>query len=164
MDNCCLNLETLQLKKADLSEEEHLVLFQKLLLEDNEFAGFIKPLFLKGVIQQESDIYSSYYIVYDDLNAIGYIYLSNIDLMNRVSLLYVIESSFRGKKYGKRLLREVSQFLFNNDNNIHEIELYIEGNNRYSKKAAVDAGFQKEGLFHYRINREILFNSQKINR
>lgn len=154
------SIGNLILKKVDLDDKGHLELLQKLLLENNEFSGFIRPLLTSNQLRQGEDIYSSHYIVsLEDIN-LGYVYISNIDSFQRVSLNYAIESSCRGNQYGKLLLTEISQFLFQRDNSINEIELYIENSNRHSKRVALDVGFQKQGLFHYRIDRSLVSHEE----
>lgn len=153
LNTTCFNIGSLTLEKVDLDDKNHLELLQSLLLENNEFSGFIRPLFSENFSGNGASIYSSHYIVSLKGIGIGYVYISNLDSFQRVSLNYVIESSFRGKHYGKLLLTEISEFLFQKDIHIKEIELYIENSNCYSKKVALDVGFQKQGLFHYRIDR-----------
>lgn len=155
MDNLdtTFNIGSLNLEKVDLDNKRHLGLLHRLLLEDNEFSGFIKPVLANHKLEYGDDIYSSHYIVSFDGIDVGYVYISSLDSFQRVSLNYVIESSFRGNQYGKLLLTEISQFLFQKSELIEEIELYIENSNRHSKRVALDVGFEKQGLFHYRIDR-----------
>ena len=154
------SIGNLTLKKVDLDNKSHLEWLQKLLLENNEFSGFIKPILTSGHVRQGEGINSFHYVVsLEDIN-VGYVYISSLDSFQRVSLNYVIESSFRGNQYGKLLLTEISEFLFQRDNRINEIELYIENSNRHSKRVALDVGFKKQGLFHYRIDRSLFFHDE----
>lgn len=83
------------------------------------------------------------YIIINELdNYIGYLNISNPTEAfygNTVSLYYAIEESYRGKEYGKRIIQEVSDWLFS-ENNIECIVAQVDTKNSHSINTLTKAG------------------------
>lgn len=84
-------------------------------------------------------LFQSAFLVVDKHTPIGYVYFSGVS-NDEVFLECSILSNYRGKGYSKRVLNEVSEYLFNN-HNIMSVKLDISPNNELSIKSAMSCGF-----------------------
>lgn len=81
------------------------------------------------------------YIVKDDKDLIGYIKASRGFNLFTLDVDYGIHPAFRYKGYGTKLLKESSDYFFENIENLHNIRLSIFFGNDFSLKCATKAGF-----------------------
>ena len=70
---------------------------------------------------------------------IGYLYISSL-IRDEVFLEYAVLKEYRGKGYGSTIIRETSDYLFEN-HNIRSIRLDIDPSNKNSINAAEACGY-----------------------
>lgn len=84
-------------------------------------------------------IYNSAFIVLDENNPIGYLFISSM-INDEVFIEYSVLKEHRQKGYGKKVVNEISDYLFEN-NNIKSIILDIDPSNKNSMLLASSCGF-----------------------
>ena len=107
-----MNLESLELEKIDYKKVEHLE-FLKLLMNSTsiDYLWDISDGNLSVNLNENSFI-----VLNDSKQKIGYLNISDITEAiygKTVSIYYAIEENYRGKGYGKKLVKEISHYLFN---------------------------------------------------
>lgn len=88
---------------------------------------------------QNDGLFQTAYVVLMGEEAVGYVYFSAVR-NDEVFLELEVDSEHRGKGYGKLILNEVSDYLFNNCN-IKSIMLDIDPSNEKSIRTAESCGF-----------------------
>lgn len=84
-------------------------------------------------------IYQSAFVVEDLGIPIGYVFISSM-IRDEVFLEYAVLEEHRGKGYGSDIIRETSDYLFQN-HNIRAIRLDIDPSNKNSINAAEASGY-----------------------
>ncbi len=108
-----MRLETLELEKIDYKNKEHLK-FLKLLMNSSNIN------YLWDLSNKELSINTNgngYIVRNNNKEKIGYLSVSDVTEAiygKTVSIYYAIEEMYRGKNYGKELVKQVSAYLFNN--------------------------------------------------
>lgn len=94
---------------------------------------------------------------------IGYFFISK-RIKDEVFLEYSLINKFKGKGYGKLMLSEVSEYLFNNYN-IKSITLDIEPSNLPSVMTAVSVGYtvDEDDYLERNMNGKILYRMDNYN-
>lgn len=139
------NLDTLSMVSYDDNLEEHRK-FKKELLNDESFQKYFGEMFIK----KASDIFTSSdhielkkaYLVKDIDQIVGMIRIFSYHQSGVVNIQYAVRPSVRKQGYGSRILKEISEFLI--QNNIRTIEGDIDKNNIGSLKIATSLGYEKE--------------------
>jgi len=133
-----IKLDTLELIRYN--EEKH-----SLLKDDFEHGASFSPHIYKIGERLElsknnkDSIYQSAFVVEDNNIPIGYVFISNM-VNDEVFIEYSILKEYRRKGYGSRLVNEVSDYLFTN-NNIKNVKLDIDPSNKNSVFLANSCGF-----------------------
>ena len=132
-----IKLETLDLIRYD--NEKHFNLKSEFLGNSN--SKYVQKIGERLELSQNNDktIYQSAFVVEDFGLSIGYLYISNMS-NDEVFLECSILKEFRQKGYGSRILKEVSDYLFEK-HNIKNIRLDIEPSNIRSIATAKSCGF-----------------------
>lgn len=89
--------------------------------------------------KEDKTIYNNAFIVLEQNNPIGYLFISSM-INDEVFIEYSILKEYRRKGYGKKLVNEISDYLFEN-NNIKSIILDIDPSNKNSMLLASSCGF-----------------------
>ena len=134
-----IKLETLDLTRYDAEKHR----FLKEDLENGESASrFIHQMAqrLDNSIYAGENIFQSAFVVLDREIPIGYVYISS-NKNDEVFLEYSLLKSFRGMGYGKRLLNEVSNYLFEN-HNIRCIKGDVDPSNKNSQMMLESCGYE----------------------
>lgn len=132
-----IKLDTLNLTRYDEKYEK-----LKIDLENGESSSrFIHQIAqrLDTSIYSKENIFQSAFVVLDGEIPIGYLYISsnkNDEVFLECSLL----KSFRGKGYGKRILNEISDYLFVN-HNIRSIRADVDPSNKNSMMVLESCGY-----------------------
>ena len=84
-------------------------------------------------------LFESAFVVLDENEDIGYLYISNVR-NDEVFLEYAILDEFRGMGYASSLIREISDYLFE-EYNIRSIRLDIDPSNKNSMNVACACDF-----------------------
>ena len=87
----------------------------------------------------DKSIYQSAFVVEEEQIPIGYLYISNVS-RDEVFLEYGVLKNFRKKGYATRIIKEISDYLFENYN-IKNIRLDIDPSNIGSIATAKSCGF-----------------------
>ena len=87
----------------------------------------------------DSSLYQSAFVILDDDVPVGYLYISSM-INDEVYLEYAILKDYRGMGYASDIVREISDYLFQNYN-IRSIKLDIDPSNKSSIMVAHACGF-----------------------
>lgn len=89
--------------------------------------------------KEDNTLFNSAFIVLDEKNPVGYLFISSM-INDEVFIEYSVLKEQRQKGYGKRIVNEISDYLFEN-NNIKSIILDIDPSNKNSMLLASSCGF-----------------------
>lgn len=117
--------------------------FRDSLINDLEFRRYFGAFFLKRI----DDIFTTSnslevdkaYLVLEDDKIIGMIRIYSYHQLGFLNIQYAVNPEYRNQGYGKKILKEVSNYFLNN--NIKCISLDIDKNNIGSIKCALNAGY-----------------------
>ena len=133
-----INLESLGLEMIDYDNVEHLSFLKKLM--QSKDMSYLWNLTDSDLDNNQN--VGNYLVIGESGNYLGYLNVSDPTEAiygNTVSVYYAIEESYRGKDYGKRIISEVSDWLFNK-NNIDCIVAQVDTNNSHSINTLTKAG------------------------
>lgn len=132
-----IELETLVLIRYN--DDKHSELKSEFLGNSN--SKYVQKIDERLELSRNNDksIYQSAFVVEDNGTSIGYLYISNIS-NDEVFLECSVLKEFRKQGYGSRILREVSDYLFET-HNIRNIRLDIDPSNIGSITTAKSCGF-----------------------
>ena len=113
--------------------------------------------------KKENNIFDRGYLVSLNNNIVGYIFISKI-IKDEIFLEYSIIKGYRGKKIGKLLLSDVSNYIMENYN-IKSILLDIEPSNIPSLITAVNCGYfvDDDDYLKRDMNGKILYRMDNYN-
>ena len=116
----------------------------KMLLDD--FNGESSSKFISQIEQRlennmnnNKNFFQSAFVVLDSSMPVGYVFISN-NKKDEVFLEYSVLKKIRGKGYGRKIINELSEFLFFNYN-IKSVKLDIDPSNKNSIYVAECCGF-----------------------
>lgn len=92
--------------------------------------------------KNKENIFDSAFIVSDDDNSVGYLFISN-SRNDEVFLEYALLKDFRGMGYARELVENVTNYLFD-EHNIRSIRLDIDPSNEASMNVAEACGFVED--------------------
>lgn len=133
-----IELETLRLTRY--SEQEYRTLKEQL-ENGSSSSEYIHQIGERLELSKDNyrSIYQSAFVVLDKDVPIGYLFISNVS-KDEVFLEYAVLKDFRRMGYASRIVREISDYLFQN-HNIRSIRLDIDPSNRNSILVANSCGF-----------------------
>ena len=133
-----IELETLNLIRYNYDKHN---LIKEELSFGNSNSKYVQKISERLELSSNNDksIYQSAFVVEDKGISIGYLYISNVS-DDEVFLECSILKDFRKKGYGSKILKEVSEYLFQKEN-IRNIRLDIEPSNIASISTAKACGF-----------------------
>lgn len=136
-----IQLESLTLKQFDIKNKEHLIMLKKLINDQSitsRFNGFLPRL-----NEKSTNALNKGYLIADQDKLIGFIDIGAYEKSDKcVYLRAAIDKNERGKRYGKRSLTEVSNYLFQNYKEIESIRLKIAKDNIASRNTAASSGYK----------------------
>ena len=135
-----IELETLKLELINYNNKEHL-LFLKNLMQSKDMTYLWDLTNINLSNNQNKD---NYLVLNDKKEKIGYINISDPTEAyygNTVSIYYAIEESYRGNRYGKKIIEEVKRWLFESKN-IDCIVAQVDVDNIHSKNVLLKAGME----------------------
>ncbi len=142
-----IELQTLKLVKFDKKNSFHISFFKKLNGDPSikkRFQGLLSPLVSK-------EKFGRAFLVSDNNGLVGYIEIGEVNLEDySVYLRAAVDESRRGHDYGKKILSETSEYLFDNTD-IRSIKLKIADDNIPSMKVAFSCGYEKIGKEIYKL-------------
>ena len=143
-----IELQTLKLVKFDKKNSFHISFFKKLNGDPSikkRFQGLFAPLVSK-------ERFGRAFLVSDNNDLVGYIEIGEVNLEDySVYLRAAVDESKRGHDYGKKILSETSEYLFDNTD-IRSIKLKIADDNIPSMKVAFSCGYEKIGKEIYKLD------------
>ena len=135
-----MNIELKSILLTRYSEDKHKT------LKDELETGASHSSFIHQIGERLEDskdnnksIYQSAFVVEDLGTPIGYLYISS-RIRDEVFLEYAVLKEYRGKGYGSTIIRETSDYLFEN-HNIRSIRLDIDPSNKNSINTAEACGY-----------------------
>lgn len=145
-----MRMDTLYLVSFDKDNKKHLEFVMNLLHDESirkRFQGIFTSL-----SSNNDEIYGNAYLVKDGPNLVGYIDIGNLD-DDTIYLREAVSEEYRGQKYGARILKEVTNFLFNNVEDLEFIKVRIANDNISSLKTADACGYRwLEKDYYYKQN------------
>lgn len=137
------NIGKLVITSYDTNNNSHRE-FKNSLINDLEFKKYFGEFFLKRIddifTNSDSLEVDKAYIVLENDKIIGMIRIFSYHQLGFLNIQYAVNPEYRNQGYGKKILKEVSNYFLNN-NNIKCISLDIDKNNIGSIKCALDAGY-----------------------
>lgn len=133
-----------ELVSYDNMNVEH-VKFKNELTKDQDFKNYFGTFFAKNI----DDIFASAnelevnkaFLLLDDEKIIGMIRIFSYHEAGFLNLQYAINPLYRNQKYGTRILKEISNYLF--ENGVKVIDLNIDKSNIGSIKCATKVGYEQ---------------------
>lgn len=139
------NLDTLSIVSYDDNLPEHRK-FKRELLTDESFKEYFGEMFIKKadeIFTASNELETKKaYLVKDLDKIVGMIRIFSYHESGVANVQYAVRPSFRKQGYGSKILKELSNFLI--QNNIRCIEGDIDKNNIGSLKIATSLGYEKE--------------------
>lgn len=111
-----------------------------------EYLGDIFKVY-ENVIAKKGIDYSNVYMVYLDDKVVGLVTLYYLD--NEYEICYAVLPEYRLKHYSSDILKEFTDYVFENTN-INELYLYIKNKNVRSVKIATNNGYLKQSKIKYK--------------
>lgn len=135
-----MNIELKSLLLTRYSEDKHKSLKDEL-ETGNSHSDYIHQIGerLEGSKDETNSIYQSAFVVEDLGKPVGYLFISSM-VRDEVFLEYAVLKEFRGMGYGSDIIRETTDYLFQN-HNIRSIRLDIDPSNQSSINAAEACGY-----------------------
>ena len=153
-----IKLKSLSLTNFKISDKKKFN-FVREINYDHEIAEFVTEDIVKLFIpseQEEKLTVGPAYIIEDKEECVGFIYFPKYDKEERTVVLnYGVHPDHRNKRYGTKILEEVSEFVLNNTS-VKNVELYINGYNKGSIKCAEGAKFKLEETIPLAFGNDIL--------
>lgn len=144
-----IELNTLNLVTFDKSNHKHLTFLKKLIKDKvvlERFQGFSQHL----LHNFGNEFFDRGFLILIEQDVVGYVDISNYNYIeDSVYLRCAIDKDFRGKAIGKRLLSELTNYIFDNYSYIGKIRLKIADDNTSSLKVADACGFKWEEKDYY---------------
>jgi len=133
-----IKLETLNLVRYNPDKHKYL---KEEFKSGNSYSSYIYSIEdrLELSKNNNNNIFHSAFVIEDNTNPIGYLYISSLK-KDIVFLEYAILKDYRKMGYGSKIVNEISNYLFIN-NNIKSIKLDIDPGNKYSIALALSCGF-----------------------
>lgn len=139
-----VTLENLDLVAFDKDNENH-ISFLKSLIKDKTLLARFQGITGNLLHSHSNEFFNRSFFVSlkDSLKLIGFISIGNYDIHEKcVYLKAAIDINERGKGYGKELLSEVTNFIFNNYNQVETIRVKIANDNKASLGIASACGYK----------------------
>lgn len=136
-----IELESLKIELINYKNLKHLNFLKKLM--QSKDINYLWDLTNEDLINNQNQ--NKYIILNKDNEYIGYLNISDPTEAyygNTVSLYYAIEENYRGKEYGKKIIQEISIWLFN-EKNIECIVAQVNTKNNYSINTLTKAGMME---------------------
>jgi len=144
---------TLTLNTFDKQNRNDLEFIKKLCKDETiqkRFQGITVGL----LNNNKNDFFNHGFLVTHNNEYIGYVHIGNYDEINHcIYLRAAIDSEKRGHAYGKTLLAEITEYVFENYHQIESIRLKIAHDNKPSLNTANSCGYKwLEDYFYIKYN------------
>lgn len=147
-----INLETFDLIEYNELDLDHRIVTINLWNDKSvsSFMGDIEEFIFNVINSKSDDNYNNIYLVEKNNSIIGLVSLYCLD--TKYEICYAILEQYRNNHYASKLLKEFSNYVFNNTN-IDNLYLYINKSNIVSLKVASNNGYLKTGDVEYKKGR-----------
>lgn len=133
--------EKIKLVLFDINNEQHLSFYKELRKDESIFKWF--QGLLPNLLRKTDDIFNKGFLLSYNKELIGYMDISNYIIEEEaVYIRGAIEKEHRGKSLGKKMLKDITEYIFNNYSYIRFIKSKVNKNNIASIKMATNAGFK----------------------
>lgn len=144
-----IELSTLSLVTFDKNNPKHLIFLKKLIKDkivSERFQGFTQHL----LHNFGNEFFDRGFLILLEQDIVGYVDVGEYNYKNdSVYLRCAIDEDFRGKAIGRRLLSELTDYIFNNYPFVENIRLKIADDNKASLKVALACGYKWEDKDYY---------------
>lgn len=147
-----IKLDTIELVIFDRQNSEHIE-FLKKIVQDKEITKYFQG-FLNNLLRKSNDIFDRGYFVRVNDQLVGYFDLGKYNEAEKA--VYVREAvvkEYRGKHlgFGKLMLKEVSDYLFNTYDDLNCVKGVINKENKFSQNTMFSVGGYSVGNDYYLI-------------
>lgn len=125
----------------DLNNPKHIKMKEELI--GNSKSKFVHQVEERIDASEDNTIFGNAFLVSCGDLPIGYLYISSMP-RDYIFLEYLLISEVRGKGYGKNMLQEIEDYLFENYSRLKEIHLDIDNSNIASQTIAEYVGYYAE--------------------
>lgn len=153
-----IKIGSLSLCSFDKDNKYHIIFLKKLIHDEdilNRFQGFLSKLNNKS----SEDIFDKGFFVKNEDELIGYVDFGAYHEDDKsVYIREAIASDKRGKSYGKRILTEVTDYIFKTYPFIESVKARIASDNFASMSMAWNCGFINDGEY-FSLNKSYVKNT-----
>lgn len=136
-----IKLKTLELITFDKNNSEHLH-FLKTLIKDESITERFQGIFSSLIHNNNNNLYDKGFFISNNQKLIGYIHIGNYNKDERSLYLRIAIASYkRGEGLGKRSLKEITDYIFENTKEVENLRLKIAKDNKASINTAQAAGY-----------------------
>lgn len=141
-----IHLRKFDLEALDLSKKEHFILVSKLSEEEYTKKYISKKFsdFVKEPDNKERFETGKTYLVKNGEKIVGLIGTKEMDAKGYLEPWILISPENRSKKYGTKILEQLTPYLIENVDKLQDIKFVINKSNFASKKIAENLGFVKK--------------------
>ena len=137
-----IKLESLTLTDFNKENKEELE-FSKKLIFDESIKKWFSGIFSYLSNSHHYDFFGRGFLIKDNDIYVGYIGIGEFNENEKsVYLKAAIDKDKRGHSYGKRILSEITDYIFTNHGYVENIRLKIDSNNTASLKTAETCGYK----------------------
>lgn len=158
-----LQLENIILSLYDSNNEKHNQVLNEFETESkSQYIHDIKER-IKDSINKKSFPFDTGFFVIINNEIVGYMFISK-NILDEVYLESSLLKEYRGKKYGKLILNDVSNYLMN-ECNIRSLVLDIDPSNTPSIRTAISCGYEmdEEEYLKRNMSGKILYRLDNYN-
>lgn len=123
------------------NKEKHQNIIMELI--GNSKSSYVKQVEERINNSQEGKIFDNAFLVSCGEITIGYLFISSKP-KNYIFLEYLLIKDARNKKYGRNMLQEIEDYLFQNYTDLQEIRLDIDNSNIASQTIAENIGYYSD--------------------
>ena len=149
-------LNNLTLINFDKENKEHLE-FLKKLIHDESIKKWFNGICSGLINNPNNEFFGHSFFVKDNEDLVGYVNIGDFNTNEKsVYLRSAVEKNKRGKNYGKTILSDITDYIFDNFNEVESIRLKIDRENKASLMTANACGYLwLTDDFYYKSNPNI---------
>lgn len=149
-------LNNLTLVNFDKENKEHLE-FLKKLIHDESIKKWFNGICSGLISNPNNEFFGHSFFVKDNEDLVGYVNIGDFNTNEKsVYLRSAVEKNKRGKNYGKTILADITDYIFDNFNEVESIRLKIDRENKASLMTANACGYLwLTDDFYYKSNPNI---------
>ncbi|MBE6154785.1 MAG: GNAT family N-acetyltransferase [Firmicutes bacterium] len=159
-----MKLNTIDLITFDKNNPIHLEFLKSLIKDESIIKRFHG--FSSGLLHTKKDeFFGQAYFLEENNELFGFVDIGNYIVDEKsVYLRIAVDKNKRGKGYGKKILEEVSEFIFKNKLQVESIKVKIANDNIQSLNMAASCGYEWVNSDYYIKYNPYLNNNEELTR